>query len=543
MRLNHIAVGVALVAVLAAGCATSEPERAAAPTSATAPAAGERVTVRTVPVPPGVEASLPAFTPDGQHLVFVYTAPDVAGSQVGTVALDGSAFTCVTCSVGQVDLGKPFVSRDGRKVLVRTPSGKGTPTTMYTYSVVECPDGVLRCPSPTIVPVELPGEAQGVLQTRELRISPDGDHLAFTQARPGGWTIVLGTLDRQADRYTVGALRLLNPRFELGDASADWSAAGAFYEIKGFADDGTTVIYAATRDASLNFDDYAVDLTTGERRRLTSHPDWDEPLDVSPDGSSVVVGSSRGTHRIDGLSLVPRPPLFDLVAYSQTARWLLSNEARDCVVRPWLLDARRPDTAQPGQELDGEAWAEGYGPRAIPTWRLDGTAIAFWEELQDPGRAPASAPPTRLRVATLDDRRPVEPRPAATTPEPTWAWRYDEYPLSQRTATQTVRGAAKGTAEIAFTGGFVTGRYAVTYRGYSDDGEHVLDGTEVFDSPMIVSDATYTVDLTVSGAHAGSMKGGFTLTGKDLQGEVTSVLDGQRTSWPPPPCPPPSTAS
>lgn len=547
---KRVIVGLAVAGLLVTACSTSgttSPGPTAAgtaspPATATdrAPSAGM---VRTVPVPAGVEASLPAFTADGDHLLFAYTAPDVTGSQIGTVALDGRDFRCVTCGLeGPVDLGKPFVSRDGTRVLVRTPSGKGTPTTMYTYSIVSCADGVLTCTRPELVPVALPGEAQGVLQTRELRIAPDGEHLAFTQARPGGWTIVLGRLERQGERFEVTDLRLLNPPFSLGEDSADWAAAGAFAEVKGFTDDGRSVIYATTAYGSLNFDDVLLDLATGERRRLTAHPDWDEPLDVSPDGGTFVVGSSRGTHRIDGLSLVPRPPMFDLVAYAQSARWLLSTEARDCVVRPWLLDASRPDTGQPGTELDTEAWAEGYGPRAIPTWRLDGTAIALWEELQDPQAAGPDAPATRLRVVTFDDRTPTEVRPAATTPEPTWAWTYDQYPLTERTTDTIIRGRAGGTAHLVFTGDFVTGTYQVTYDGYTDDGSTVLDGTETFDSPMVISDATYTVDLTVSGARPGSMRGSYALHGKELTGTVTSTLGDETASWPPAPCPPPTGA-
>lgn len=538
-RARALAALVAMLALVAAACSSSGSGQSAATTTLPGP---EPTSVRTVPLPAGVSPELPSFTPDGQHLVFDFTRPGTDGNQLATVALDGSGFTCVTCGLSGVDVGKAFPSRDGTKVLVRSPGGKGTPTTIYGYDIVECPKGILDCPDPTLVPVQLPGKAEGVLQTRELRLSPDGQHVAFSQARPGGWTLVLGTLTRAGDHYELTDLRLLNPKFQLGDAAADWGAAGAFYEVKGFADDGTSLVYASTRDGSLNYDDYLLDLATGATRRLTAEPDWDEPLDISPDGSTMVVGSSRGTHRIDALSQVTRPPFFDLVSYAQTARWLLTTDARDCIVRPWLLSTSVPDTAQPGQELDGSAWAEGYGPRAIPSWSPDGTRIVFWDELQDPSKAAADAPSARLRVVTLTDRTPGTPHPAKATPVPGWAWTYDQYPLTTRTAQQTVKGAAGGTATLAFDGNFVSGTYTVTYHGYTDDGRMILDGTESMKNTSIVSTASYDVDLTVSGDHTGSMKGSFTLDGKKLQGSVTSVLDGQQLSWPPAACPPPTTA-
>ena len=106
-----------------------------------------------------------------------------------------------------------------------------------------------------------------------------------------------------------------------------------------------------------------------------------------------------------------------------------------------------------------------------------------------------------------------------------------------------MHGAAAGTATLDFQGSFTSGVFRVTYQGYSDDGRTFLDGTEAFDNGSILSSGAYEVDLRSTGAHEGSMTGRIAIDGTAISGSITSVVDGNQLTWPPPACPPPTTES
>jgi hypothetical protein len=88
---------------------------------------------------------------------------------------------------------------------------------------------------------------------------------------------------------------------------------------------------------------------------------------------------------------------------------------------------------------------------------------------------------------------------------------------------------------LDFAGNWAIGGVAnVTYHGYSDDGEIVLDGTETF--THLLSPATYAASLAVSGKHTGSLSasGPFFAEPPASNGSVVSVLDGyELTGYPP----------
>ena len=70
---------------------------------------------------------------------------------------------------------------------------------------------------------------------------------------------------------------------------------------------------------------------------------------------------------------------------------------------------------------------------------------------------------------------------------------------------------------------------------YSDAGETVLDGRELLRIPVLVlNGAEYEVDLTLGGAHAGSMHGsiGYDFTNDVNESEVVSELDGRTLRGP-----------
>ena len=79
------------------------------------------------------------------------------------------------------------------------------------------------------------------------------------------------------------------------------------------------------------------------------------------------------------------------------------------------------------------------------------------------------------------------------------------------------------------SGGVNTQFWSVTYDGYSDDGQSVLDGYEQVDSPFTIAYGRWQADLRLSGAHTGTLKGDVTVrTGGQGSGSVTSELDGRR---------------
>ena len=63
-------------------------------------------------------------------------------------------------------------------------------------------------------------------------------------------------------------------------------------EIKRFLYGGEAIALLS-EDFAINADAGHVNIATGQIERLTHHPDYDEPIDVSPDGRWLVVGSKR----------------------------------------------------------------------------------------------------------------------------------------------------------------------------------------------------------------------------------------------------------
>jgi Tol biopolymer transport system component len=59
----------------------------------------------------------------------------------------------------------------------------------------------------------------------------------------------------------------------------------------GWSPDGRTLAYCAQREK--NFDLYAIDVTGGEERRLTTHSGYDDGPDYSPDGKWIYFNSDR----------------------------------------------------------------------------------------------------------------------------------------------------------------------------------------------------------------------------------------------------------
>src|SRR5262249_35242952 len=151
-------------------------------------------------------------------------------------------------------------------------------------------------------------------------------------------------------------------------------------ELKQFTPDQQAVIVAAFSQnpfGAANPDAVRVDLRDGTVTRVTSHPDYDEPVEFSPDGNWFLVGSGRGGAFFSVFSQVPRPGLVNPGLEILTAFLFLTQ--RDPLLEPWLVDRFGERGDYIGQQLNPGSRAQGWDGRVIMNWHPDGTRIVFWE--------------------------------------------------------------------------------------------------------------------------------------------------------------------
>lgn len=493
-----------------------------APIGPPAPAP-EPVETTSVPLPPEVtEVQLPWWTVDGSRLVFSARIVGYGDLQIATIAPDGSDFHCLTCALaapGDPPFMKPFPMADGQRILVRL--GNQTPFTNSPHGVLECLPSVLDCQTATILPIQLPalGDASLVQPQREFRVSPDGEHVAFTQVRNdpvGGqqFISVVGTLARFADHYDVVDPRVVSP---LG-------------ELKQFSRDNQSVYVAAfvtNPFGAGNSDALQIDLATGAvLGRVTKHPAYDEPVELSPDDQWFLVGSGRTAGLSESFSQLERPSLVSEAIGNVTFFYFLTQ--RPALLEPWLVDRHGERDGYIGQPLKPLGTRDGWDGLMIPNWHPDGTRIVWYERNLDPSLLAPGDITTRLRIATLTSRSPVA-SPVLPQPMPSLAWApaLPGYvpPASPEPASRD--GAFAGRADVVFVPGSPN-HVEITYHGYSDDGRTFLDGTEVADYvPGLLRSSTYAADVRQHGCKQGFLRAsdvGISIT--SLTGRTTSSVDG-----------------
>ncbi|KAM0202621.1 hypothetical protein ACHAQI_010792 [Fusarium lateritium] len=403
------------------------------------------------------------FLPDGKHVLVHITFtgappfPDPAsiysGSQIIIVKTDGKVFSggspwkCLTCGLDKENTrgasptySYPQAFGDGKRILFGTnilDCGKNqlveaacTPARTHVYPIRwnTSPDG---------------SGLGGAI--RELRLHPDNIHLGFnafttTGTRIGQYAYV-GRLKFNAKptagaplvpRYdVVETTRLFNPESnqpivthsDIISINRDAIAVG---ELRGFTGRGTEAIYIGYPAESSNIDVFAVHLQTGKVRRLTSHPEYCDPISVSPDDQWMVVLDTRGTNRQMWLSGMRHiPPISDLITTSVAASTRNNRQRR--FFRPYLLDRygdrgeyfgqkiNKPDEGVPGS---GDYNDPEWNAMADPQWSPDSTQIVYGEAQTLPpacgGTNPLLCYPSkepggrRVRVvlATLTTREP-----------------------------------------------------------------------------------------------------------------------------------------
>jgi hypothetical protein len=512
----------------------------------------EPITYAVVPLPEGVAPSTVEWNESGDGFVVGFTAPDVVGTQLASVRDDGSDFRCLTCD-GPIRGNQRPVQRlrDGSRVLVAGPNGASP-----RWSVLECAPSLLDCQSATLVPIALPANPDPtapIIQYRVPWVTLDDAWLVWSEVRlrgPGGNVSAMGRLVREASRYVVADARVIVPPFDpetLGTDAALWRSFTQPFEAKyGALRGGLDWVEAGTPNAG-HYDTSVIDLETGALRRLTRHPDHDEGVRFSRDEQWAVLQSGRTDGRVEFLGLLPRPPYIDWIAFSIHFVGIAGAPGdgispgtdpieRDCYVDPWLLDVWFERGDYIGQRLlrPEDGWVSIEGNAGGFGWSPDATRIALIER-----RWRYEEPASRIRIATLASREPLPPAawvPIVPTPEPTWALRYEDYRVPDTRGVTVIPGAVSGTATLRNDMLNATrGEIEVVFDDYSDDGAHVLDGRELLRIPVIVLEgAEYEVDVALSGAHTGSMRGSilYDFQGDVNAGEVVTEVDGRTAVGP-----------
>jgi hypothetical protein len=510
----------------AAAVAPASPAAAAAPIPA--PPAKEHIRTTAVPTPPGLTGvRFPSFTADGSRLIAAATSTAFRGTQLVTFGEDGGGLRCLTCGVWTGPaLLKPYPFGDGRRVLVRI--GAQSPVAAARHGVLECTPSVLRCDSARIVPIAAPAARDPNVEQdqRELRIAPDGEHVAFTQVRRtahgrSDGVGAVGRLVRRPGGYAVAGARVV--------------ATGG--ELKGFTPDGQGILFARYSGAfeAANPDDVRIDLRTGRQRRVTTAPDWDEDVDLAPRTWAgrgwMVVGSARGSHLLEAASQVRRPAYID--AGIRALPFVVFAARGAAIAEPWLADDHDARGGYRGQPLAPGAVAAGWDSKPAFQWSPGGTAIVFWQQrVGGAGR-------TRAVVAHLADRRAQrEPRRRAT-PVARWAEQLAGYvppdPDGPRRSFSRA-GRASGRVTVRRTRSARAGyaeRIEVRYRRFADERGFVLDGVERADYtlPGVYGGASrYDADIRLSGRHTGYLKATGVRIGPGLRGTIRSRVGDRRLS-------------
>ncbi|KAI5927084.1 hypothetical protein F4810DRAFT_652254 [Camillea tinctor] len=545
-----------------------------------------------------------SFLPDGNHIVAYVTfagapeAPDPVsiynGSQIiliktdGTLFANGDSWKCVTCGVpaenGQATtFDYPHAFDDGKRLLVGT-------------YIVDCGDfdltSVECTPEAThIYPIRwnvTPDGSGAGGSIRELRLHPDNVHLGFNSFDIENGAIsqyayfsrlqfnpAPTTGEPLAPRYDlVNVTRLFSqndtrPFIVNGDRLVFNEEAITVGELRGFSGRGGEVTYIGYSTESCNIDVYAADLTTGAVRRLTAHPEYVDPVDISPDDQWTVVMDTRGTGRqmfMAGMRGIP--PVIDLVA--ATVASSTRNNYQRRFFEPWLIDRYGDRGTYFGQKInDAGSGVAGSGDindpewngRADPRWSPDGTKIAYWQDLTaSPSCGGANPLPchnskypggryVRFMLATLTNRVPkVLPKVDPVSDVVPWGTPYVPGSTAGvgRTlpppGTYTLEGKASGYASVVIvdnTGSSSIKSVAVQYTDYSDDGLHVLNGYENYtrSNPSTTLEvADWFSDITQTGETNATKKttpDGFHASVDVFQnvfeatGTLTTVIDGE----------------
>ncbi|QFG20664.1 hypothetical protein [Actinomadura sp. WMMB 499] len=553
-----------------------------------------------------------AFLSDGEHVLATLhfagapAAPDPAavysGNQTIIVKTDGRTFPngdawkCITCGLPKENaLGRTGeyehaeTSWDGKRLL----AGE---------NIIECSGYAFadrRCtPERThVYPLRWNTTADGSGAggtIREIRLHPDGVHVGFssvTITRNGKFNqySYLGRLTFNPSPETGTPLV---PRYDITKVTRLYSTAAdqqpvrvdprnprklrvdpdvpTVGELRGFSGTGDEVTYVGYPTESSNIDVYAADLRTGKVRRLTAHPEYVDPVGISPDDRWTVAMDTRGTDRqmfMAGMRAIP--PITDLITTSASSSTRNNGDRR--FFQPYLIDRHGDRGTYSGQRINAGDGAPGsvsdpyWNGRADPKWSPDGTQIVYWQSFVVPpacgGANPLPCRPStadggrtsRMMIADLTSRKPRKPRKVRPISDTVpWGTPYvpgsaaPERPYPPQ-GEYFLSGKKSGVAKVKITENAdrtAISTVEVTYRNFSDDGRHILNGTErvtTTNPTPTVNEVDWHSDLVQTGAVHATKKSspdGFHLTIDifdnifQATGTLTTTINGRTYTQP-----------
>lgn len=540
------------------------------------------------------------FTPDGKALVATvnYTGapaePHPASIYTGvqtiliktdnTLFPNGDPWKCITCGVpaeNQVGTDRalqdyPRVFKDGKRILVGT-------NIIHTggYPVTS---NLVKPKNTFIYPIRWPVTADDSGPSgsmRELRLHPDDTHLSWNSFAGSDQNGFYGRLEfnpapttgvplgPRYDLSSVNLIRAANGKrllsLEDGKAKLNFSAIEVG-ELRGFSGSGNELIYIGYPWEACNFDGFAVNIQTGGIRRLTAHPEYVDPMDISADDKWTAALDTRISDRdmfMAGMRSIP--PLSDMMTSSVCSS--VRNNGFRRFFQPILIDKYGDRGDYFGQQInaagDGSNGAindPNWNARADPHFSLDGTRLMYYQTLvktpacggANPLPCPVSNAPdgrtTRFMMATFTSRTPYPVPKFEMGPDVIpWATPYTpgmNIPARGGFApgNYTYTGKYCGKASIVLfapAGSNSPNRVRVEFNNLSDDGETILNGYEdiTFSSLstwMVVND--WYSDIVQTGKINGTKKtgpGGFHIvmdvTKNDFNatGTMTTTLNGK----------------
>ncbi|RSH95589.1 hypothetical protein EHS25_000681 [Saitozyma podzolica] len=477
------------------------------------------------------------FLPDGNHIVATLNfvgapaAPDPASIYSGlhlviirtngTTFKNGDSWKCITCGVPASQMNGttaldvyPQAFRDGHRVLV----GNNIVDGHAALETDACTPN-----STWIYPIRWNVAANGTGaggSIRELRIHPDNVHLGFNAFTAVGESSFFSRLSFNP-KPTIGDP--ISARYDLDNVTMFFNSGNSpeyvisgknlsinpyainVGEFRGFSKTGKEAYYIGPTFESDNIDMTAIDLTTGETRRITQYPGYIDPIDASFDDQWQVILDTRFTNRtdfMDGMRHVP--PLNDIIAVGAAAS-IRNNGARR-YFQPWLLNRNGDCGTYYGQRINAEGDGSNgavndpnWNGMADPRWSWDDTKISYWQTLvvspacggSNPLPCPMSTAQggrtSRIMLATLTNRKPIfSPQAAEASDVVPWGTPYtpgmtlpSSSPLPA--GNYTLHGKSSGYASVQLIENAAkTGLSTVVanYYNYSDDGRNVLNGYE-----------------------------------------------------------------
>ncbi|KAL7932097.1 hypothetical protein V8C35DRAFT_329105 [Trichoderma chlorosporum] len=521
------------------------------PTAASSPSPLP-VNLDVVPLPPtvaGIDTESCVWSRDGSVILCpFFETQNPTQSQIAYIRADGSGYTCLTCQLNhQNGIGYLNALPDQKTVFFATTaqsnaSGVEVPGANVEPQLLHCSPSVLDCQEANIYPIAIPqlNNNSDVIELREPRVSPDGNHFLVSIVRKDGFLMLLGDLIQtvNGDRpvaYTVQNMRVLNPSNHTPPkTSADWANRMAWYEGKAFFK-GNTVLYASTRAQGFNFDDWSLDLSTGQSTRITKCLEWDEDIALDPSGKYYLFGSARQFHnQLRSLSAMDLPPFLDYTLTGFSGDSVLGAPlGRLHLLEKWLLPADEydNDNCNAGQMLNNKTGGWTSGAAKFP-WHPNGT-MAAWGE-----RGPGNS--TRLVTARFPTLPAIDPLYCESpeqdslcqTATPTWAPLLEDYPLLQD-GVYIIESAAAGGGRALLTTSGVRGLLnKVTYDNFSTESGVIIKGQETQTIDITSRSVKASINVSLSGSSNG--EGSYSISAKEqstssslaICGIANSTVDG-----------------